>query len=45
MEVEKVPERQQNSAAEVEKSIRKKFHRSIWSKFAKAVKDYELGLG
>jgi tRNA(Ile)-lysidine synthase TilS/MesJ len=44
MEVEKVPERQQNSAAEVEKSIRKKFHRSIWSKFAKAVKDYELVL-
>lgn len=29
-------------SADIEKSIRKKFHRSLWSKFAKAVKTYEL---
>ena len=29
-------------AADIEKSIRKKFHRELWSKFAKAVRDYEL---
>lgn len=27
---------------EAEKSIRKKFHKKIWSRFAKAVRDYEL---
>ncbi len=27
---------------EVEQSIRKKFHKNIWSRFAKAVKEYEL---
>jgi tRNA(Ile)-lysidine synthase TilS/MesJ len=32
------------TAADVETSIRKKFHRNIWSKFAKAVRDYELVL-
>ena len=31
-------------AQAVEKSIRKKFHRTLWSKFAKAVRDYELVL-
>lgn len=29
-------------SADIEKSIRKKFHRQLWSKFAKAVKTYEL---
>ncbi len=29
-------------AERVELSIRKKFHREIWSKFAKAVRDYQL---
>lgn len=27
---------------DIEKSIQKKFHREIWSKFAKAIRDYEL---
>ena len=31
-------------AADVERSIRKKFHRTLWSRFAKAVKDYQLVL-
>lgn len=29
-------------AADIEKSIRKKFHRELWSKFAKAIQTYEL---
>lgn len=29
-------------AADIEKSIRKKFHRQLWSKFAKAIQTYEL---
>lgn len=31
-----------NTHEEVEKSIRKKFHKSVFSKFTKAIKDYEL---
>lgn len=31
-----------NVAEKVELSIRKKFHKEIWSRFAKAVKEYEL---
>ncbi len=31
-----------NRAAEIERSIQKKFHRVIWSKFAKAVAEYHL---
>lgn len=33
---------EEHSAAEIEKSIRKKFHKQLFSKFAKAVRDYEL---
>ena len=33
---------QEHSAEEIEKSIRKKFHKQLFSKFAKAVRDYEL---
>ncbi|MCD8219358.1 MAG: ATPase [Ruminococcus sp.] len=29
-------------AAEIERSLHKKFHRSIWSRFAKAVAEYQL---
>lgn len=29
-------------AADIETSIRKKFHRELWSKFAKAIRTYEL---
>ena len=32
----------ENRAEEIEKSIRKKFHRVIFSKFAKAINEYEL---
>ncbi len=32
----------QNKAYEVEESIRKKFHRTIFSKFCKAINDYKL---
>ena len=32
----------ENRAEEIEKSIRKKFHRSIFSKFARAINEYEL---
>lgn len=35
-------ENEKPSAAEIEKSIRKKFHKELFSKFAKAVKTYEL---
>jgi len=31
-----------NRAEEIERSLHKKFHRSIWSKFAKAVAEYHL---
>lgn len=31
-----------NRAKEIERSIHKKFHRSIWSRFAKAVAEYHL---
>ena len=30
------------TAADVEKSIRKKFHKSIWCRFTKAINEYEL---
>lgn len=33
---------EQALAPEVEKSIRKRFHRTLWSRFAKAVKTYQL---
>ncbi len=33
---------ERHSLAEIEKSIRKKFHKELFSKFAKAVKTYEL---
>lgn len=33
---------EEHSAEEIEKSIRKKFHKQLFSKFAKAVRDYEL---
>ena len=32
----------ENRAEKAELSIRKKFHRELWSKFAKAIKDYDL---
>ena len=35
-------ERAVNQAKEVEKSIQKKFHKELFSRFAKAVRDYEL---
>lgn len=35
-------EKEKPSGAEIEKSIRKKFHKNLFSKFAKAVKTYEL---
>lgn len=31
-----------STAADVEKSIRKKFRKSIWCKFTKAINEYEL---
>ncbi|WP_075717986.1 ATP-binding protein [Roseburia sp. 499] len=34
--------REEHSAEEIEKSIRKKFHKQLFSRFAKAVRDYEL---
>ena len=34
--------KEEHSAEEIEKSIRKKFHKQLFSKFAKAVRDYEL---
>ncbi len=33
---------QENRAERAELSIRKKFHRELWSKFVKAIKDYDL---
>lgn len=41
MDVMSVPE-EQDKAADVEKSLRKKFKKSIWSKFTKAINTYEL---
>ena len=35
-------ERTVNQAEQVEKSIQKKFHKELFSRFAKAVRDYEL---
>ncbi|MCI8482945.1 MAG: tRNA 2-thiocytidine biosynthesis protein TtcA [Lachnospiraceae bacterium] len=35
-------EKPENQAEEIEKSIRKKFHKQLFSKFAKGVRDYEL---
>ncbi len=32
----------ENRAEKAELSIRKKFHRELWSRFAKAIKDYDL---
>ena len=32
----------ERTAADIEKSIRKKFHKQLFSRFAKAVRDYEL---
>lgn len=37
-----VPEEDRKSLAEVEHAITKKFKKTIWSKFTKAIKDYEL---
>ena len=31
-----------NSCEDIEKSIRKKFHKTIWSRFVKAIKEYQL---
>lgn len=33
---------EENSVKEIEKSIQKKFHKQLFSKFAKAIRDYEL---
>ena len=41
MDVMSAPE-EQDKAADVEKSLRKKFKKSIWSKFTKAINTYEL---
>ena len=30
------------SCEDIEKSIRKKFHKTIWSRFVKAIKEYQL---
>jgi tRNA(Ile)-lysidine synthase TilS/MesJ/rhodanese-related sulfurtransferase len=35
-------EQEKDICKEVEQSIRKKFHKTIWSRFAKAVREYEL---
>lgn len=34
--------RKEHTAKEIEKSIQKKFHKQLFSKFAKAVRDYRL---
>lgn len=39
---EQKDDRKDTFCAEVEKSIRKRFHKQIWTKFAKAVNAYEL---
>ncbi len=41
-EKQKKGEKEKTRAEEIEYSIRKKFHKQIFSKFAKAVKEYEL---
>lgn len=41
MDVMSAPE-EQDKAADVEKSLRKKIQKSIWSKFTKAINTYEL---
>ena len=41
MDVMSAPE-EQDKAADVEKSLRKKFKKAIWSKFTKAINTYEL---
>ena len=41
MDVMSAPE-EQDKAVDVEKSLRKKFKKSIWSKFTKAINTYEL---
>ena len=33
---------EEKTAEEIEKSIRKKFHKQLFSRFAKAVRDYQL---
>lgn len=42
MEAEKNTEEAADKAAEVEKSIRKRFHKELFSKFAKAINEYQL---
>ncbi len=42
MEQEESVGNKETFCSEVEKSIRKRFHKSIWSKFAKALNEYEL---
>ena len=42
MEEEKEQDPEQNRAAEIELSIRKKFHRALFSQFAKAIREYDL---
>ncbi len=39
---QKLPEEKLPGAKEIEKSIRKKFHKQLFSRFAKAVRDYRL---
>ena len=40
--LEHMQEAEEHVSKEIEKSIRKKFHKELFSRFAKAVKDYEL---
>ena len=42
MESMKQEEEQQDAYLDIEQSIRKKFKKSIWCKFTKAVREYEL---
>lgn len=42
IDVPKLPEEKLPAAEEIEKSIRKKFHKQLFSRFAKAVRDYQL---
>lgn len=39
---EKKLQKEEHPSAQIEKSIRKKFHKQLFSRFAKAVRDYEL---
>lgn len=42
MNQEKKAEQEDNFCAEVEKTIRKRFHKKIWTRFIRAINDYEL---